>query len=66
MGVKNHLADGLVLAEDNDDYAAIGFDRAGNLLEVIYEDLGGDVVRVYHAMKYRKKFYDRLKGQERV
>jgi hypothetical protein len=64
--LRNHLADGLVLAEDDNDYAAVGFDRAGNLLEVIYEDLGGDAVRVYHAMKCRKKFYDRLTGQERA
>jgi hypothetical protein len=64
--LKNHLVDAPLIESDSDDYLAIGFDTSGNLLEVIYEDLGGDVVRVYHAMPCRKKFYDKLIGQGRA
>ena len=33
----------------------VGFDRAGNPLEVLYNPLNNDVVYVFHAMKLREK-----------
>jgi hypothetical protein len=44
---------------------AIGPDPAGNLLEVIWLELGGDVELVIHAMALRPVFYDLLwKGED--
>jgi hypothetical protein len=34
----------------------IGFDRSGNPLELFYNVLDSDTVRVFHAMKCREKF----------
>jgi hypothetical protein len=34
-------------------YLLIGFDIHGNPLEVLYNDLGGNRVNVFHAMKCR-------------
>ena len=34
-------------------YLLIGFGMRGNLLEVLYNDLGGNRVNVFHAMKCR-------------
>ena len=34
-------------------YLLIGFDAQGNLLEVIYSDLGENNISVFHAMKCR-------------
>lgn len=39
---------------------AIGPDRAGNLLEIIWLELGDDVDLVIHAMPLRPTFYDLL------
>jgi hypothetical protein len=39
---------------------AIGPDRAGNLLEVIWLELADDVQLVIHAMALRPTFYDLL------
>lgn len=39
---------------------AIGSDEAGNLLEVIWLELAGDVKLVIHAMALRPTFYDLL------
>ena len=35
-------------------YLLIGFDTHGDLIEVIYNDLGENTVSVFHAMKCRK------------
>jgi hypothetical protein len=39
---------------------AVGPDRAGNLLEVIWLELEGDELLVIHAMRLRAAFYDLL------
>jgi hypothetical protein len=39
---------------------AIGPDHAGNLLEVVWLELGGGRILVVHAMKLRPTFYDLL------
>jgi hypothetical protein len=38
----------------------IGYDMAGNLLEVAYNIIDDDAVNVFHAMPCRKKFLDQL------
>jgi hypothetical protein len=37
-------------------YAIIGFDRAGNPLEVMYNPVDDNTIAVFHAMKARKSF----------
>ena len=43
-----------------DKYAAIGFDRAGNPLEIMYNEIDDDTINVFHAMKARKVFLAKL------
>jgi len=45
---------------------AIGPDRAGNLLEIIWLDLGNEHQLVIHAMKLRSIFYDLLPGGDDI
>jgi hypothetical protein len=45
-------------------YLLIGFDRAGNLLEIMYNPLDNDTINVFHAMKCRKSFLAKLGLQE--
>ena len=39
-----------------DKHLLIGFDRNANLIEVLYTNIDDDTVRVFHAMKCRKRF----------
>jgi hypothetical protein len=39
-----------------DKYLLIGFDRNGNLLEIIYNECGDNVANVFHAMRCRKAY----------
>jgi hypothetical protein len=39
--------------EFENKYLLIGFDTHGNLLEVMYNDLGNNRVNVFHAMRCR-------------
>jgi hypothetical protein len=43
----------------DDKYLVLGFDAAGNLLEVLYNDTDG-AVNVFHAMKCRSMYYPLL------
>ena len=45
--------DKLVEGYDN-KYLLIGFNRSGNMIEVIYSDLGENTASVFHAMNCRK------------
>ena len=38
----------------------IGYDTAGNLLEIAYNIIDDDTVNVFHAMPCRKKFINEL------
>jgi hypothetical protein len=42
-------------------YAAIGFDLAGNPLEIMYNLIDDNTIRVFHAMKARKSFIKMLR-----
>ena len=63
----NHIADGIV-EEDNDEtkYLSIGFDKSGNLLEIMYNFIDERTIKVFHAMRCRKQFYEKLKEQEKL
>ena len=41
-------------------HAIIGFDRAGNPLEILYNEIDAETINVFHAMKARKTFLARL------
>ncbi|MCL1817973.1 MAG: hypothetical protein FWG35_03515 [Spirochaetaceae bacterium] len=49
-----------VFEEDDPDaedkYLLIGFDRKANLIEVLYNVIDDDRIRVFHAMKCRPAF----------
>jgi uncharacterized DUF497 family protein len=60
----HHLIDGIVEEDDENKYLVIGFDPAGNLLEVMYNIIDEQTINVFHAMKCRKAFFSLLLGQE--
>ena len=55
--------DGLLDEDDPDaenKYVLIGFDRKANLIEVLYNVIADDRLRVFHAMKCRAAFIQLL------
>jgi len=44
----------------SDKYAVIGPNRAGNLLEILFDSIDENNICVYHAMNIRKSFIKRL------
>jgi len=59
----NHLVDGLIEEDDEVKYLSVGFDKSGKLLEVMYNHIDDQTIKVFHAMKCRKQFYEKLKEQ---
>jgi len=49
-----------ILENDPDKYLLIGFDDNANLLEIMYNVVDGQNVRVFHAMKCRIAFLSLL------
>jgi len=45
-----------VVRELPETYAVIGFDRAGNPLELMYNPVDDNTISVFHAMKVRNSF----------
>ena len=41
-------------------YAVIGFDRAGNPLEIVYNPIDDNTINVFHAMKARKSLVKKI------
>jgi uncharacterized DUF497 family protein len=56
----NHVADGTIEENNETKYLAVGFDKSGNLLEVMYDYIDTQKIKVFHAMKCRKQFYKML------
>jgi len=50
-----------ILDEFDNKYLLIGFDGNGNLLEIVYNVIDVDTIRVFHAMKCRDSFIALLK-----
>ena len=59
----NHLADGVIEEDDETKYLSVGFDKNGNLLEIMYNYIDEKTVKVFHAMKCRKAFYKKLEEE---
>jgi hypothetical protein len=47
-----------------DKYLLIGFDLNGNLLEILYNDIDGESVNVFHAMPCRNIYLHLLESEE--
>jgi len=56
----HHIIDIIVEEDDENKFLVIGFDPAGNLLEVMYNIIDEQTINVFHAMKCRKVFYPLL------
>ena len=56
----NHLADGIIEEDNETKYLSIGFDKSGNLMEIMYNYIDEQTIKVFHAMRCRKHFYDKL------
>ena len=56
----NHLADGIIEEDDEAKYLSVGFDKTGNLLEIMYNVINEQKIKVFHAMKCRKQYYKNL------
>ena len=52
--VETCIYEGLLLGED-DIYAIIGFDTRGNPMEVFYNIIDDDTIKIFHAMELREK-----------
>ncbi len=59
FAVNNALYDD-VLDEANDKHLVLGFDRNGNLLEILYNVIDEDSMNVFHAMHCRSIFFHLL------
>jgi uncharacterized DUF497 family protein len=59
----NHLADGVIEEDDERKYLSVGFDKTGNLLEIMYNYIDEETIKVFHAMKCRKQFYKKLEEE---
>jgi len=66
--LQNHLTDSAIDDGNGDGdgtkYLVIGFDKSGNLLEIMYNLVSEQTIKVFHAMKCRKTFYEKLKETE--
>jgi hypothetical protein len=56
--IRTKIRDSLMIGYVN-KYALIGFDNAGNLLEIGYNMVGEGTISVFHAMKCRKSFREK-------
>ncbi|MDR3336684.1 MAG: hypothetical protein LBT16_05715 [Treponema sp.] len=56
----HHLADGSIEEADENKYIAIGFGKSGNLLEIMYNHIDEQTVKVFHAVKCRKQLRENL------
>jgi len=59
----NHIADGVIEEDDETKHLSVGFDKTGNLLEIMYNYIDEKTIKVFHAMKCRKQFYKKLEEE---
>ena len=44
----------------NDKYAFVGFNRAGNPIEVFYSPIGDDTIKIFHTMIARNSTIEQI------
>jgi hypothetical protein len=59
LALMNALYDD-VLDGANDKHLVLGFDRNGNLLEILYNNIDANSINVFHAMSCRSIFFHLL------
>ena len=57
--IKMHICDVLMDGYDN-KYAVIGFDKIGNLIEIMYNLIDEQSINVFHAIRCRDSFRAQL------
>ena len=57
----HYLYDGPMEDMEN-KYIRLGFDRSGNFLEIMYNEIDEHSVNIFHAMKCQPVYYSLLKG----
>jgi hypothetical protein len=57
--IQTKIYDALI-DEFKDKYAVIGFNTKLNPIEVLYERIDDDTIKIFHAMPYRNNFLDTL------
>jgi len=57
----HHLADGVIEEGDEAKHLSVGFDKTGRLLEIMYNHIDEQTVKVFHAMRCRKQFFEKLR-----
>jgi len=62
----NHLVDGIIEEDGETKYLSIGFDKSGILREIMYNLIDDRTIKVFHAMRCRKQFYEMLKETEKL
>jgi hypothetical protein len=53
LALANFIYEDPIFGEEN-KFLSVGFDRSGNLVEIIYEYIEDETIHVFHAMKCRK------------
>jgi len=54
QAIRTRICD-ILIDEYEDKYAIIGFSTKGNTLEILYNFLDDETIRVYHAMNCRRQ-----------
>jgi len=57
--IETKIYEGLLEGED-DIYAIIGFNAAGNPIEVFYNIVDDKTIKIFHAMSLRPKIADQM------
>jgi len=60
--IETKVYDGLLTGED-DIYAVIGFDTVANPIEVFYNIIDDETIKVFHAMALRDKVASQMYGK---
>jgi len=59
--IETKIYEGLLKGED-EIYAIIGFGTSGNPIEVFYNIIDNETIKVFHAMSLRPKVADQMNG----
>jgi hypothetical protein len=57
--ISTRIYDSLIVGHP-EKYLSIGFDNAGNLIEILYSVVDAATIQVFHAMKCRKVFLAKI------
>ena len=61
--IETKIYEGLLKGED-EIYSIIGFDTSGNPIEVFYNIIDDETIKIFHAMSLRPKVADQMNDGE--